>query len=214
MASPALTPPEPLAPAGGARIWLLDAHPIYRRGMAACLAAGGFRVVGESDGANGLPLNSIDVLVFAAGTITLRAARDVMHDHDVRLVVLVDEPDELFLADATSVGVAAVLLRLELQPRTLLTTLSAVANGATTLPSQLVPSVLDQIAKGPHVSDLAERELAVLRLLADGEDTRAIADALSYSERTVKNVVHDLLMKMNCRNRAHAVAMATRRGVI
>jgi DNA-binding CsgD family transcriptional regulator len=37
---------------------------------------------------------------------------------------------------------------------------------------------------------------------------------LCFSERTVKNIVHDVLMKLNCRNRAHAVAMATRQGVI
>ena len=58
------------------------------------------------------------------------------------------------------------------------------------------------------------RERDVLRLLADGHDTREIATDLCYSERTVKNVVHDVLMKLNCRTRAHAVALATREGVI
>ena len=65
-------------------------------------------------------------------------------------------------------------------------------------------------APGP----LAPRELGVLRLLAEGDDTRDIAGKLSYSERTVKNIVHDLLVKLNCRSRAHAVALATRQGVI
>ena len=37
---------------------------------------------------------------------------------------------------------------------------------------------------------------------------------MGYSVRTVKNIVHDLLMKTNCRNRAHAVALATRQGLI
>ena len=45
-------------------------------------------------------------------------------------------------------------------------------------------------------------------------DTSDIAVQLCYSERTVKNVVHDILMKLNCRTRAHAVALATRSGVI
>jgi DNA-binding NarL/FixJ family response regulator len=61
---------------------------------------------------------------------------------------------------------------------------------------------------------LSPRERDVLRLLADGLDTREIAVDLCYSERTVKNVVHDVLMKMHCRTRAHAVALATREGVI
>lgn len=54
----------------------------------------------------------------------------------------------------------------------------------------------------------------MLALLADGSDTKGIAEDLCYSERTIKNIVHDLLTKMNCRNRAHAVAQAARQGVI
>ena len=51
-------------------------------------------------------------------------------------------------------------------------------------------------------------------MLADGQSTREIAERLSYSERTVKNIVRDLLIKLNCKTRAHAVGFATRRGVI
>jgi DNA-binding CsgD family transcriptional regulator len=65
---------------------------------------------------------------------------------------------------------------------------------------------------GPH--PLTDRELEVLRSLSRGDDTREIADAMGYSVRTVKNIVHDLLMKTNSRNRAHAVALATRQGLI
>jgi DNA-binding NarL/FixJ family response regulator len=61
---------------------------------------------------------------------------------------------------------------------------------------------------------LSDRELAVLRLLAEGSDTVEIGETLGYSERTVKNIVHDVLMKTNCRNRTHAVALATREGLI
>ena len=61
---------------------------------------------------------------------------------------------------------------------------------------------------------LEEREYAVLRMLADGESTRGIAEQLSYSERTVKNIVRGLLAKLGCKTRAHAVALAARQGVI
>ena len=61
---------------------------------------------------------------------------------------------------------------------------------------------------------LSDREREVLKWLAEGSDTREIASGLCFSERTVKNVVHDILMKLNCRTRAHAVALATRSGVI
>jgi DNA-binding CsgD family transcriptional regulator len=61
---------------------------------------------------------------------------------------------------------------------------------------------------------LSEREYDVLRMLAEGEGTRGIAQRLSYSERTVKTIVRDLLVKMNCKTRAHAVALAARQGMI
>ena len=61
---------------------------------------------------------------------------------------------------------------------------------------------------------LTHREFDVLRLLADGSTTREIAERLSYSERTIKNIVRSLLEKLNCRTRAHAVALAARQGVV
>ena len=54
----------------------------------------------------------------------------------------------------------------------------------------------------------------MLRLLAEGASTRDIAERMNYSERTVKNIVHGLLVKLRGRTRAQAVAVAARRGVI
>ena len=60
----------------------------------------------------------------------------------------------------------------------------------------------------------SRREVDVLRLLAEGYDTADIADALAYSERTIKNVIHDVTSRLQLRNRSHAVAVAMRTGVI
>jgi DNA-binding NarL/FixJ family response regulator len=54
----------------------------------------------------------------------------------------------------------------------------------------------------------------VLRLVAEGLDTGEIAKRLSYSERTIKNVIHDVVTRLNLRNRSHAVAYALREGLI
>ena len=84
----------------------------------------------------------------------------------------------------------------------------------------IAPEILCTLLAEPEPADgapsapLTARELQVLRMLADGGSTRDIAKRLSYSERTVKNIVRDLLVKLNCRTRAHAVAFAARRGVI
>jgi DNA-binding NarL/FixJ family response regulator len=61
---------------------------------------------------------------------------------------------------------------------------------------------------------LTARDVAVLRLLAEGQSTAGIADNLAYSESTIKNVIHDIVCHLGARNRAHAVAMAIRSGVI
>ncbi|PZS33496.1 MAG: helix-turn-helix transcriptional regulator, partial [Pseudonocardiales bacterium] len=63
-------------------------------------------------------------------------------------------------------------------------------------------------------SGVSDREAQVLRLVADGFDTAHIARQLSYSERTVKNVLHDVTARLQLRNRSHAVAYALRAGII
>ena len=199
------------------RVWVDDRHPIFRRGLAACLASDGFVIAGESAELAPSPdPSALDILVFGADGCGLQRAPALTRQGDLRLVAVVASADQAVIGDAVSAGVAAVLVRNELTPTTLVASLWAVAAGATALPSSLVPGVLDRVAhagrSGPHA--LATRELAVLRLLSDGDDTRTIGDSLGYSERTVKNIVHDLLMKMNCRNRVHVVAQATRLGII
>jgi DNA-binding NarL/FixJ family response regulator len=68
--------------------------------------------------------------------------------------------------------------------------------------------------RGLSVSRLTTREQQVLRLIADGHATREVARELSYSERTVKSIVHDVVMKLDARSRSHAVAHAVRDGLI
>ena len=61
---------------------------------------------------------------------------------------------------------------------------------------------------------LADRERCVLQLFADGLTTREVARQMCYSERTIKNVLQDLTIRLNVRNRTHAVAYAVRHGWI
>jgi DNA-binding CsgD family transcriptional regulator len=61
-------------------------------------------------------------------------------------------------------------------------------------------------------SYLTEREQRVLERIADGQELAVIAREMGYAERTVKNIVHDILTKLNAHNRAHAVALAIAQG--
>ena len=97
------------------------------------------------------------------------------------------------------------------------------ASGGGLMPPELVGALAERVrllqreVLAPHglnAAGIMPREADVLRLIADGADTRTIADKLGYAERTVTNVVHDLISKLGARNRSHAVACALRAGVI
>lgn len=199
------------------RVWVDDQHPIFRRGLVSCLHGEGYVAVGESAGLKPRPdFSAIDVLLFQADDGGLARALAATAGVDVRLVGLVASPDEPAALELIERGVGAVLFRNQLGPQALSAAIGSVLNGNSALPAELLPRLLDRAARsgtgGPH--PLTDRELEVLRSLSRGDDTREIADAMGYSVRTVKNIVHDLLMKTNSRNRAHAVALATRQGLI
>jgi DNA-binding CsgD family transcriptional regulator len=109
--------------------------------------------------------------------------------------------------------ISAILVLRALTPARLLSCVRAVTQGGDESTPALIRQMLPAGEHQVH-RKITHREHEVLRLLADGYTTRAIAERLSYSERTVKAVVHDLLKKLNCRTRAHAVALAARQGVI
>lgn len=110
-------------------------------------------------------------------------------------------------------GVSAVLVLRSLSPARLLSFVGSVSKDDGELSSGLFEQLQPCGSEVP-TEPLTSRELAVLRMLAEGETTRGIAEQLNYCERTVKNIVRGLLEKLNCRTRAQAVAMATRCGVI
>jgi DNA-binding NarL/FixJ family response regulator len=120
-------------------------------------------------------------------------------------------------------GVAAVLRRADADPDRLVNMVVALARGEGVLPGDLLGRLLEQVGRlqrkvlDPHgltLSTLSAREAEMLRLVADGLDTAEIASKMSYSERTVKNVLYELTTRLQLRNRAHAVGYALRNGLI
>jgi DNA-binding NarL/FixJ family response regulator len=198
-------------------VWIDDSNAIVRRGMAACLAHTDFVVRGESAALAPVPvLTDLDILVFEYAGVTLRRAVRLAEGRATRLVATVRDVNEQAVRELVDAGVGAVLPHSTLTPDTLITSLRAVVAGTVTLPGDMLARLLLHVTQTSHLGPggLNVRERSVLKLLADGEDTRGIAEDLCFSERTVKNVVHDVLTKLNCRTRAQAVAVATREGVI
>jgi DNA-binding NarL/FixJ family response regulator len=124
---------------------------------------------------------------------------------------------------ATAVGGAAGALSAErLTPEIVAVAVRAISSGVGVLGIDLLHELgRDHMASLPRRSTdagraehLSPREHAVLSLVAEGVPSREIAHRLAYSERTVKNVLHDVLTKLHARSRSHAVAMAVREGII
>ncbi|WPW26695.1 response regulator transcription factor [Streptomyces atratus] len=120
-------------------------------------------------------------------------------------------------------GVAAVLRRGEADQDSLVHLVTAMANGEGVLPGDLLGKLLTHVSslqrtvldpRGLSLSTLTTREAEMIRLVSEGYGTAEIAQKTSYSERTVKNVLHEVTTRLELRNRAHAVGYAMRHGLI
>ena len=197
------------------RIWIDDHNPIFRLGLGACLEPP-FLMAGESAHFSPQPdMTRTDILVFELDQAGLPNALRLARDTNLLLVAIAADIEDDLLVEAIEAGVTGALLRSDANPNTFLHTLRSAAAGNGSLPTAVLSRLLSRPRAGMRsAGDLTDRELGVLRLLSKGESTRQIAEDLCYSEKTVKNIVHDVLVRMNCRNRAQAVALATRRGLI
>jgi DNA-binding NarL/FixJ family response regulator len=97
-------------------------------------------------------------------------------------------------------------------PERLAAALSAAEAAAGAVTRAELPGLLG--APAVAVTRLTDRERRVLSLVADGSTTREVAARLAYSERTVKNVLHEAALKLGARSRSQAVAAAVRAGLI
>lgn len=113
--------------------------------------------------------------------------------------------------------------RADSTPEVLVRLVTAAAAGEGALPPDLLGRLLHQVSRlqrhvleprGLQLTGVSTRESAVLRMVAAGLSTKEIADRLSYSERTVKSILHDITNRFQLRNRAHAVAYALKEGLI
>ena len=123
---------------------------------------------------------------------------------------------------AVDAGATAVLRRADATAERLATAVRSASRGDGGMPPDLLGKLMHQVGSGRQdapagafrFGGLSQRELHVLRLLADGCTTTEIARELCYSERTVKNAIQAFTSRLQLRNRSHAVAYAVRQGLI
>jgi DNA-binding NarL/FixJ family response regulator len=201
-------------------VFVAAGDPVSRDGIASQLRGQGVELVDlgrlDEDAVAVLIVDEID-------DQAVRELRLLRRRGATRIVVVATRVDDPGLLAAVEAGVSGLLQRNQSTPQTLLSSIRAAAAGEGSLPPDLLGRLLGQVGRlqrhvlaprGLTFSGLTEREVKVLRLLADGLDTAEVAHQLFISERTVKNVVHDVMSRLNLRNRTHAVAYALRQGLI
>jgi DNA-binding NarL/FixJ family response regulator len=195
--------------------------PITRAGLVAQLAyRPEVQVVDADDTCSG---GVTVVLADEVDDATLSAIRAARIGAENRVVLVVTRLTEGDLLGAVEAGASSVLRRSEATPDRVVDAVRVASSGAAAMSPDLLGQLLDHVGRlqrdvltprGLRFSGLTDREVRVLRLMSEGLDTNEIGRRLFYSERTVKNIVHDITSRLHLRNRTHAVAYALRQGFI
>jgi DNA-binding NarL/FixJ family response regulator len=208
------------------KLFVLDTHTIYRRGLVACLdlleevesVADAERV---RDAWEHPALFEADlVLVDPSLTGGADFVTGVRENIGARVIVCASEAGKDAALSALQAGAVGYLRKDELTPESLASAVKAAVNGTGVVTPDLLEHLLANhqseaaAAARPVTAKLTDREQQVLALIAAGHPTREVAQELCYSERTVKNVLHDVVTKLNARSRSQAVAFAVREGLI
>ena len=204
------------------KLFVLDTHTIYRRGLVASLDlledvesvgdAESVRDAWEHPGLFESEIVLIDPALPGGGDF-VGAVREAT---GASVIVCSSDGGQEAVLRALQSGAVGYLRKDELTPQTLATAVKAAANGTGVVTPDLLSHLLPQngAAPRPAAAKLTDREQQVLALIAAGHPTREVAQELCYSERTVKNVLHDVVTKLNARSRSQAVAFAVREGLI
>ncbi|WP_413810677.1 response regulator transcription factor [Streptomyces sp. OE57] len=201
-----------------------DGDPLSRAGLVGCLRSQ--RNLSVVEGTESAPQSQgADVAVTIIDQVDSHTAtrlRRLVAEMHKRVVLVTNTLDEMQLRTVLESGVQAIVWRHQATAERLVRAVESAARHEGDLPSDLLTRLLTQMERirrreestSEEARRLSPRELSVLELVAKGLDTREIAAQLSYSERTVKGVLHGIMTRMYLKNRAHAVAFAIREGYI
>jgi DNA-binding NarL/FixJ family response regulator len=206
------TPDRPI------RIALCDDQALVLRGLSSLLSDIGIEGAREAPDAErllaALPQRPVDLIVSdirmpgLGGIGLIGALRERGDATPVILLTTFDDPD--LMMRAVDAGAQGFLLK-DASPDDLKAAIQRVAGGETLLqPVSLGPvrAAWSEPTGTDTGAKLTDRERSILRLVAGGYSNKEIARSLHLSEGTVKNYMSDLLVKLDCRDRTHAVLKA------
>ncbi len=153
----------------------------------------------------------MDVQLGEDDGIELTAKLTARH-HGLRVVVLTARTDAQLVQRAAAAGACALLPK-DGSLDEVLTALRTARAGGLTVHPLLLKTMMPTVQQEP-TAQLTDRELEVLRLLAQGQSVRIISRELRISEHTARGHVKKLLSKLGAHSQLEAVAVATRQGLL
>ena len=211
------------------RVLIVDDHDLFRTGLRNLLEEQGVEIVGEAaSGSQALDIvreAPPDVVIMdlnMPGMNGVDATRHISRDAPLtRVIVLTISDQEQDVMDAILAGACGYLLK-DASIQTLMQGIRAAAVGESLISPHIAGKVLQHVrattaapeAAATIRAELSDREIEVLKLIANGKDNAMIARDLHISPKTVKNHISNILMKLQIENRIQAAVYAVRSGIV
>jgi DNA-binding NarL/FixJ family response regulator len=211
------------------RVLIVDDHDLFRSGLRNLLEEEGVRVVGEA--AAGQEAVKIvrevapDVVVMDLNMPGMGGVEATRHISTIapltRVVMLTISDQDNDVIDAILAGACGYLLK-DSSIQELIAGIHAASHGESLISPTIAAKVLQRIrasSSQPAIestirAELSDREIEVLKLIANGKDNAMIAAELHISPKTVKNHISNILMKLQIDNRIQAAVYAVRSGIV
>jgi len=207
--------------AGPTRVFLLDDHEIVRRGIRELVELEDDLVVaGEAssveEALSRIPVARVDVAVLdvALGDGSgIEVCREIRSSHpEIACLMLTSYADDEAMVNSILAGAAGYVLK-QIRGNELVASIRVAATGATLTDPRTTERAIERLKardEDPRLATLSPQERRVLDLLADGLTNRQIGEELFLAEKTVKNYVSNLLLKMGMKRRTEAAVYAAR----
>jgi DNA-binding NarL/FixJ family response regulator len=211
------------------RVLIVDDHDLFRSGLRNLLEDEGVRVVGEaSAGQEALDIVrevAPDVVVMDLNMPGMGGVEATRHISTIapltRVVMLTISDQDNDVIDAILAGACGYLLK-DSSIQELIAGIKAASQGESLISPTIASKVLQRVRASstqPEIestirAELSDREIEVLKLIANGKDNAMIAGELHISPKTVKNHISNILMKLQIDNRIQAAVYAVRSGIV
>jgi DNA-binding NarL/FixJ family response regulator len=211
------------------RVLIVDDHDLFRTGLRNLLEEQGVQIVGEAaSGAEAVKIVrelAPDVVVMDLNMPGMGGVDATRHITGVapltRVVMLTISEEDSDVMDAILAGACGYLLK-DSSIQDLMAGIRAASLGESLISPNIAAKVLQRVratSTQPEIAntiraELSDREIEVLKLIANGKDNAVIAADLHISPKTVKNHISNILMKLQIDNRIQAAVYAVRSGIV